>query len=148
MATSTALKVVAFKGDNGKYLKSVTISGKQCLQLSADDSKGEETHFQLQPNYDPKFPDKEYKIRSEPSNKVWELDKVSLLVLDKSDPNNNSTDVWFTMKVAGDHLFAIKSVSNNMYCQRYSQGEYIDCLFTYNASISDQAKFTMEEVSP
>ncbi|KAH6826826.1 hypothetical protein C2S53_013024 [Perilla frutescens var. hirtella] len=128
-------KFVAFKGDNGKYLKSVTVEGYPYLQFSSDDPNLKETAHEVVLKSDGHVC-----IKSVYFGKYWRR-SPNWIWGDSSDESGNETLFWPVR--LSDGKIALRSAANNNFCSRLTTEGKTDCL---NAAVSTTAKEALFEI--
>ncbi|XP_074270318.1 uncharacterized protein LOC141594000 [Silene latifolia] len=133
-------KIVAFRGENGKYIGAYLHNGRPCLQFSFDN-----------PN-DPKIAQEVYHsrdgtvfIKSKHYGKFWRLDKDDLIVADVIEPNNidNCASAMFRVNVIDINTVALLNMSKTWFVKRYTNG-YESLL---NAAAETMDRFATLEVT-
>lgn len=131
-------KNVAFKGENGKYLGPFTgYIGGPYLEFSYDDPKNPKVAHQLL-----EAPDDLVCIKSQYFNKFWRIDidnenNSGWVMADVAfDPHcSNNSAAMFKPKVLGNKLVALANSDETLFCKRFTEYAYENCLKAATESI-------------
>ncbi|KAF2290323.1 hypothetical protein GH714_010667 [Hevea brasiliensis] len=130
-------KQVIFKGDNGKYLKTVTIEGNPFLQFSSDDPKDEASFHEVTMT-----PDGHVHIRATSSGLFWTL--VPNWIWDyEIDPNRLEALFW-PVKV-NEHAIALRNERNHRFCKSLTAEGKTNCLNAAVNTVTDEAILQVAE---
>ncbi|KAL1551585.1 hypothetical protein AAHA92_19407 [Salvia divinorum] len=144
---STLVKLpahVAFKGDNGSFLRGMSQDGLNYLQFSSGDpnelSSGHSVWF---------MPDGHVRITSDhwgSSNGVWRRSPNWIWAdSDRSSIDNSDTHFW-PVKVDDNNTIALCNAGNNQYCSRLSADNKINMLNAAVRNINNEAKLVVQEL--
>ncbi|XP_047957459.1 uncharacterized protein LOC125203196 [Salvia hispanica] len=138
---STLVKLpahVAFKGDNGRYLRGISKDGNNYMQFSSDDpnewSSGHKVYL---------MPDGYVRLASDHwSGQFWRSGPSWIWAdSDQSSFNNRHTLFW-PVKVQKNNTIALRNASNNQYCSRLST----DMLKAAVRNITREARLVVQEL--
>ncbi|KAH6806478.1 hypothetical protein C2S51_031309 [Perilla frutescens var. frutescens] len=131
-------KLIAVKGDNGKYLKSVWLKGYPYLQFSSDDPNLKETAHEVHLQ-----PDGHVCIKSVYFGKYWRR-SPNWIWGDASDEGDKETLFWPVRLTDGK--VALRSVANNNFLRRLTTEGKSDCLNAEASTAVTEARFEIKEL--
>ncbi|KAI8553378.1 hypothetical protein RHMOL_Rhmol05G0011000 [Rhododendron molle] len=135
-------KYVAFKGDNGLYLKGHWISGHkhQYLEFSCsdngDESVGNEVFFTK---------DGSVRIRNNHFDRFWRRN-TDWIWADTYDTTSNDLNTLFQPVKVGDNIVALRNLGNNRFCTRLTADGKTNCLNAASTTISKETRMVVEEL--
>ncbi|KAM7500030.1 hypothetical protein LguiA_024444 [Lonicera macranthoides] len=130
-------KHVAFKGENGLYLRSMRIGNRDFLQFSSEDigdpSVGQETFITSNGSI---------RLRSNLNGRFWRR-SPNWILPDSTDTSTNNRDTLFSLVQIDDHTVSLRNLGNNNFCKRFTADGNTDCL---NAAVSTIDRYSRLEV--
>ncbi|XP_022157625.1 uncharacterized protein LOC111024286 [Momordica charantia] len=133
-------KHVAFKGDNGKYLK-VHSSGTRYLEFSGSDVADAAVGNQIFITSDGHV-----RIKNDDNGKFWIRDPnwihAKATERDFDDPNT----LFWPVRVGSRNSVALRNRGNNHFVKRLTKDGKTNCLNAAESTIVPEAKFEMEEL--
>ncbi|KAJ9158812.1 hypothetical protein P3X46_024358 [Hevea brasiliensis] len=133
-------KHVAFKGDNGKYLKAIRFGSHEYLQFSSDDGNEEATAYEVTNN-----PDGHIRISSKVYGKFWRL-SPSWIWVDSTDTSGSNVDTLFWPLKVNDNTIALRNAGNERLCKRLTTEGKTDCLNAAVSTITTEARLQVQEL--
>ncbi|XP_022155413.1 uncharacterized protein LOC111022561 [Momordica charantia] len=127
---------VAFKGNNGKYLKFI---GPK-LQFSSSDIKDSSVAHEIFPTKDGNI-----HIRHDESGKFWIRDP-DWIHAQSNDANSNDPNTLFWPVKVEDDVVALRNLGNHRFCKRLTIEGKWDCLNASAFSLTDEARMVVEEI--
>ncbi|KAH6761798.1 hypothetical protein C2S52_019231 [Perilla frutescens var. hirtella] len=131
-------KFVAFKGDNGKYLKSVWLEGHPYLEFSSDDPNQNETAHEVQ-----LLKHGHVCLKSVYFGNFWRR-SPNWIWGDSSCENGKET--WFWPVRLSDGKIALRSAGNDNFCKRLTDEGKTSCLNACAPTTAIEARLQMEEL--
>uniref|UniRef100_A0ACD5WK31 Uncharacterized protein n=1 Tax=Avena sativa TaxID=4498 RepID=A0ACD5WK31_AVESA len=138
-------KLVMFKGNNDRFLSSRWINNRNVLQFVATDVGDGSARFELFPREDGSF----CIATNNPPNGTWSYywnlaagDWIADNMLEGTAAVNSSA--WFRIHQVND-TFAIRSARSSRFCKRLTTTGFTNCLNAAEATITAEARVTVEE---
>ncbi|OMO73375.1 Agglutinin [Corchorus olitorius] len=142
-------KYVAFRGQNGNYLRVTTIQGQgqvPYLQFSATDRGDANASFEIIYTGNP---DGSIRIKSLSTNRFWQRSRAADWILaDSNDTTNNNRDTLFRAVKVNHDTIALRSMGNSRFCKSFTAREstgVIHCLNTATDTVDEFARLKVEE---
>ncbi|KAL8458479.1 hypothetical protein ACS0TY_036120 [Phlomoides rotata] len=133
-------KRVAFKGDNGKFLKAQKCEGYNYLQFKSEDGNDGYSAHEVSLHHDGHI-----RIKSEYYNLFWRR-SPNWIWGDSSDKSGNDKDTLFWPVNLDDHTIALRNAGNNHFVKRLTTEGKTNCLNAAVLGISESAKLVVEEL--
>ncbi|KAG6428926.1 hypothetical protein SASPL_106965 [Salvia splendens] len=142
---STLVKLpahVAFKGDNGRFLKGMPWDGYNYLQFSSDDPNEEASGHRVS-----LMPDGHVRITSDYwDSKFWRRSPNWIWAdSDQSSVDDKDTHFWPVI-VDDNNTIALRNAGNNNYCGRLSTEGKTDMLNADVQNITKEARLVVQEL--
>ncbi|KAJ1276483.1 hypothetical protein BS78_05G217800 [Paspalum vaginatum] len=137
---------IALKGDNGKYLRALTIERHPYLQFSGRDVADEAVLHTVHTNVDGTF-----RVRSSHVGKLWRRSPNWIWTDTASDDGEDNDDTLFrsvrlSRTGAGDGgSFALQNMGNEYFCRRLTTEGKRSCLNAGTPTITADARLQLEE---
>ncbi|XP_022928653.1 uncharacterized protein LOC111435501 [Cucurbita moschata] len=144
VASSKEPTIVAFKGDNGKYLQVDPIDGIAYLKFSADDNQPSTVWFECH------HTDHGMYIRSKSNGLLWRHDSKVILADCSTDHLSPDFNSLFHIKrtKTKENKELVSLCVGKFYCQRNNEsGHMKDCLVAYASNITGEAEVRMDKYS-
>ncbi|KAK9108021.1 hypothetical protein Syun_024032 [Stephania yunnanensis] len=132
-------KHVAFKGDNGSYLKAKTIEDHPYLKFEAKDIGDPTVGHEVFLNRDGSL-----RIKSIARGKFWKL-SPSWIWCDAAYEKSYHDDSLFKPVKLGSNVVALRNQRNKSYCARLTTEGKEDCLNASMGSVVNEARLVVEE---
>ncbi|KAL8466118.1 hypothetical protein ACS0TY_035288 [Phlomoides rotata] len=133
-------KHVAFKGDNGKFLKAEKCQGYNYLQFKSEDHNDGYSAHEVSLHHDGYI-----RIKSEYYNLFWRR-SPNWIWGDSSDKSGYDVDTLFWPVKLDDHTIALRNAGNNYFVKRLTTEGKTDCLNAAVSGITESAKLVVEEL--
>ncbi|KAI9114191.1 hypothetical protein K1719_014841 [Acacia pycnantha] len=133
-------KHVAFKGDNGKYLRARWVAEHQYLQFSSNDVGDPTVGNEIFTTYDGSI-----RVKSDYFSKFWRR-SPNWIWADSDDTTNNNSDTLFWPIKVDNNVVALRNLGNNNFCERLTAENNTDCLNAGVSTISKEARIEVEEL--
>ncbi|XP_012075832.2 uncharacterized protein LOC105637044 [Jatropha curcas] len=125
---------IAFKGDNGKYLRAHMVNNHEYNQFAADDIGGKVARYQVFPLYDGRV-----RIKSLQYDKFWRR-SPNWIWSDSRDSTNNNKDTLFMPVKVASKVIALRNLGNNLFCKRLTTEGNTNCLNAGTSEITREAQ--------
>ncbi|KAK8571620.1 hypothetical protein V6N13_047285 [Hibiscus sabdariffa] len=130
---------VAFKGDNGNYLRLRSDSDNPYLEFKTNDIG------------DPNVPCETFyldngnvRFKTTSIDKFWRR-SPNWIWADSSDTSSNNKDTLFRPVRVDSKTIGLMNLGNNYFCKRLTADKKTDCLNANVPSVTNEAKLTVEE---
>ncbi|KAE8646728.1 uncharacterized protein LOC116404640 [Cucumis sativus] len=133
-------KHVAFKGDNGKYLR-VRSSGTKYLEFSGSDVGDPRVGNQIFTTYDGHI-----MIKNDSLEKFWIRDPNWILGEGSESDFTDRNALFWPVQLGDGHGVALRNRGNNRFCKRLSTEGKNNCLNADAESINAEAMLQIEEL--
>ncbi|KAL8458433.1 hypothetical protein ACS0TY_036085 [Phlomoides rotata] len=141
--SKTLLKLprrVAFKGDNDRFLRAVTVQNLPNMQYSSEDPNERESAFEIELNDDGHI-----RIKSTHLNRYLRRNSDNWILGDATDNTGNDTLFW-PVQVSGSTYALRAAGNNNNFCRRYTDTSRISCLSATVSNITRTSEMIMQEL--
>ncbi|KAH6795836.1 hypothetical protein C2S51_036822 [Perilla frutescens var. frutescens] len=130
---------VAFKGDNGKFLRAYWFHDLPYLQFSSSDPNDEVSGHEVQ-----LMPDGHVMIKCVHYSKFWRYG-YDWIWADGSSSSNINTILYWPVKI-DDTTIALRSAANNHFCKRLTADNKTNCLNASASTITNEARLQVQEL--
>ncbi|XP_047959352.1 uncharacterized protein LOC125204688 [Salvia hispanica] len=142
---STLVKLpahVAFKGNNGRYLRGISKDGNNYMQFSSNDpnewSSGHKVYL---------MPDGYVRITSDHwRGQFWRRSPSWIWADSNQSSSNNRDTLFWPVKVQNNNTIALCNAGNNQYCSRLSTIGKRDMLTAAVQNITKEARLVVQEL--
>ncbi|KAJ1255710.1 hypothetical protein BS78_K169100 [Paspalum vaginatum] len=136
-------RYVAFKGDNGKYLRPRHVERHDYLQFSGPKKEDKAVLNTIHPNDDGTF-----RVRSNYVGKFWRRSPNWIWADSNGDATDSNSDTLFRairLSSAGGFFLALQNLGNCFLCKRLTTEGKRNCLNAGTPTITADARLELEE---
>ncbi|XP_057807822.1 uncharacterized protein LOC131022389 [Salvia miltiorrhiza] len=131
---------VAFKGHDGRYVRSLTFQNFPYHQLSADDANATDTGFEVHTMLDGHV-----RIKSLHFDRFWRR-SPNWIWADNNDANSTHADTLFWPVKIDDNTIALRNAGNNNFIRPLSMEGKTNCLNAQVPNMTLETRFEVEEL--
>lgn len=134
-------KHVAFKGDNGAYLKGYWFNNLYYLQFGSWDPNDEVSGHEIE-----LLPDGHVKIKSlHFSGRFWRFG-LYWIWADTFDTSITNQSLLFWPVKIDDNTIALRTADHNLFCKRLTADGKTDCLNAASSTITNESRLVVQEL--
>ncbi|XP_062208358.1 uncharacterized protein LOC133909821 [Phragmites australis] len=131
-------RYLAFKGDNGMYLRARTVERYPYLQFSGRDVGDQAVLNTIHTNDDGTF-----RVRSSHVGKFWRRSPNWIWTDSTGDPTDDT--LFRAIRLSGAGFFALQNLGNEYFCKRLTTEGKRSCLNAGTPTITADARLQLEE---